>query len=86
MNTAAADRFTDRVTIYDINQISPGTNVYTIDENSDNAIDYQFDKPDFSFAQFRSNLVARWEYIPGSEIFLVWAQGIVGNENPEASL
>ena len=86
VNTAAADRFTDRVTIYDINQISPGTNVYTIDENSDNAIDYQFDKPDFSFAQFRSNLVARWEYIPGSEIFLVWAQGIVGNENPEASL
>ncbi|MDP5093604.1 MAG: carbohydrate binding family 9 domain-containing protein [Polaribacter sp.] len=86
VNTAAADRFTDRVTIYDTNQISTGTNVYTIDENSDNTIDYQFNKPDFSFAQFRSNLVARWEYIPGSEIFLVWAQGVVGNENPDASL
>ncbi|MBG7611656.1 carbohydrate binding family 9 domain-containing protein [Polaribacter sp. BAL334] len=86
VNTAAADRFTDRVTIYDTNQISTRANVYTIDENSDNTIDYQFNKPDFSFAQFRSNLVARWEYIPGSEIFLVWAQGVVGNENPDASL
>ena len=32
--------------------------------------------PDFAFMQFRSNLVLRWEYIPGSEIFLVWSQGI----------
>ena len=29
----------------------------------------------------RSNLVVRWEYIPGSEIFLVWSQGITGFDN-----
>ena len=90
VNIAVANRFTDRVNLYDENQISAvninGSDIYTIDENKDNTIDYQFYKPDFSFVQFRSNLVARWEYIPGSEIFLVWAQGIVGNENPEASL
>ena len=29
----------------------------------------------FTFKQFRSNSVLRWEYRPGSTIFLVWAQG-----------
>lgn len=33
---------------------------------------YTFGNPDFSFRQFRSNLVARWEYRPGSAIYLVW--------------
>ena len=28
--------------------------------------------PDFSFNEFRSNLVARWEYRPGSTLYLVW--------------
>lgn len=31
--------------------------------------------PNFIFTQFRSNLVFRWEYRPGSQLFLVW-----GNE------
>ncbi|MGB0950303.1 MAG: hypothetical protein ACPGU0_09400, partial [Marinirhabdus sp.] len=38
-----------------------------------------------AFVQFRSNLVMRWEYIPGSEIFLVWSQGINGTGDPENS-
>jgi hypothetical protein len=29
----------------------------------------------FSFRQFRSNTVLRWEYRPGSTMFLVWQQG-----------
>jgi hypothetical protein len=29
----------------------------------------------FSFKQFRSNTVLRWEYRPGSTMFLVWQQG-----------
>lgn len=33
-----------------------------------------FDNPDFNFKQFRSNVVLRWEYRPGSELFLVWSQ------------
>lgn len=91
VNIAAAEKFTDRVNFYDQNQISEsidsdGNAIYSIDENIDSVTDYSFDKPDFSFVQFRSNLVARWEYIPGSEIFLVWAQGVVGSENPDASL
>jgi hypothetical protein len=29
----------------------------------------------FSFRQIRTNAVVRWEYLPGSTLFLVWAQG-----------
>ena len=33
-----------------------------------------FDDPGFNVRQFRSNAVLRWEYRPGSTLFLVWAQ------------
>jgi hypothetical protein len=29
----------------------------------------------FNSKQFRSNVVMRWEYRPGSALFLVWQQG-----------
>jgi len=32
----------------------------------------------FNFQEFRSNLVFRWEYRPGSTLFLVWSQGREG--------
>ena len=35
----------------------------------------QGDPGGFNFKQFRSNTVVRWEYRPGSTLFLVWAQG-----------
>ncbi len=34
---------------------------------------FQFRNPDFSFMQFRSNLVFRWEYNLGSTLYFVWA-------------
>lgn len=36
---------------------------------------YSLADPDFSFRQFRSNLVLRWELKPGSSLYLVWSQG-----------
>lgn len=42
-------------------------------ETNYNSKNYYFNKPDFSFNEFRSNLVIRWEYRPGSNIYLVWA-------------
>ena len=36
----------------------------------------------FNFKQFRSNTVLRWEYRPGSTLFLVWAQGREGDGSP----
>lgn len=50
-------------------------NTYSIDEDRNGTSDYSFSNPDFNFRQFRSNLVIRWEYLPGSTIFLVWSQG-----------
>ena len=47
---------------------------YGLDENGDGAIDYKISNPDFNVTQFRSNLVMRWEYIPGSTLFVVWTQ------------
>jgi hypothetical protein len=35
----------------------------------------------FNFQQFRSNVVFRWEYRPGSTLFLVWSQGREGSES-----
>ncbi|EMR01487.1 DUF5916 domain-containing protein [Cesiribacter andamanensis] len=54
------------------------TELYYIDENRDGSTDYQIGNPDFNFVEFRSNMVLRWEYIPGSTLFLVWNQGRSG--------
>jgi hypothetical protein len=51
---------------------------YTVDENGDGTADYSFGDPDFNFRQFRANLVLRWEYIPGSTLYVVWSQGRTG--------
>jgi hypothetical protein len=34
----------------------------------------------FNVKQFRSNVVLRWEYRPGSALFFVWATGRSGSE------
>jgi hypothetical protein len=35
----------------------------------------RFTRPDYSVAELRSNAVMRWEYRPGSTLFVVWSQG-----------
>lgn len=76
-----AKYYGDRISLFKANQISYDSinDYYAVDEDTDGTVDYTINNPDFSFVQFRSNLVVRWEYIPGSEIFLVWSQGITGN-------
>ena len=71
-----AERLTERFQLYDSNQINLSGNDFQVDENRDGTMDYSFSNPDFSYVQFNSNLVLRWEYIPGSELFLVWSQGV----------
>ena len=39
----------------------------------------------FNFKQFRSNVVLRWEYLPGSTVYLVWTQGRSGYEGAEGT-
>jgi len=57
------------------NELTYTNGHYEVDENHDGIADYSFYRPDFNFVQFRSNLVIRWEYRPGSEFYLVWSQG-----------
>ena len=84
ITNSLASKFTDRFQQYNNNQITynSASDSYLVDENVDATTDYSISNPDFSFIQFQSNLVARWEYIPGSEIFLVWSQGLTRNGNP----
>jgi hypothetical protein len=52
-----------------------------IDESGDGNSDYSISKPDFNTKVFLSNLVARWEYRPGSVLFLVWSQNRYNETN-----
>lgn len=52
---------------------------YQLDENNDGLTDYTLINPDFNFHQFRSNLVAKWEYRPGSFLYFVWSSERTGN-------
>lgn len=70
-----AKKYDDRFVRYASNQVSLVNGTYNIDENKDGITDYSFGNPDFNFVQFRSNMVVRWEYRPGSELFLVWSKG-----------
>ncbi|MDR3141765.1 MAG: carbohydrate binding family 9 domain-containing protein [Tannerellaceae bacterium] len=54
----------------------PADNTYSVKEANGEA--YTFANPDFSFREFRFNLVARWEYRPNSTVYLVWTQGRSG--------
>jgi hypothetical protein len=66
-----AGNIEDRYHSYTAEEISydGSANSYTVTEGN---ASYKFGNPDFSFREFRSNLVARWEYRPGSTIYLVW--------------
>ncbi len=85
---ASADILADRFQSLTNTQVTFDDNddTYYIDENLDGSTDYEIGNPDFSFVQFRSNLVVRWEYIPGSEVFLVWSQGVTGSGDPTEHL
>jgi len=55
------------------------TNIYpdannNLDLNGDGEIDVEFEDPDFKVVYFQSNMVLRWEYLPGSTLFIVWTQ------------
>jgi hypothetical protein len=75
-----ADRFADRYHLFTGSEINlnAADNVYYIDEDHNGSADYSFGNPDFNFRQFRSNMVVRWEYKPGSTLYLVWSQGRTG--------
>jgi hypothetical protein len=69
-----AVRFGDRFTKYTGSDVSyvAEDNEYVVNRGS---AQFSFGNPDFNFRALRSNAVLRWEYRPGSALFLVWSQG-----------
>jgi hypothetical protein len=64
-----------------------GANRYTLDPNGNCAVAadrsaqaFSFDNPDLNVRSLRGNAVLRWEYRPGSTLFLVWQQQRAGGE------
>lgn len=71
-----ADKYSDRFEMLISEQTG---NSFLLKENSGKS--YSISNPDFDFSQFRSNMVFRWEYRPGSQLFFVWSNERTRNEN-----
>ena len=55
--------------------ISLANGVYTVDPDADGpAGSFSFADPDFNLKSLRGTIVLRWEYRPGSMLYLVWTQ------------
>ena len=75
-----ADKYNDRFSLLNVD---PNGNEYvTAENNFGTQRPVSFHNPDFNFSQFRSNLVLRWEYLPGSQIYLVWSNERTYFKNP----
>jgi hypothetical protein len=71
---ARARRLTDRVRAFDAASISSlPDDALRIDRGPGRA-PITLDDPDFAVRELKSNAVLRWEYRPGSTLFMVWAQ------------
>lgn len=70
-----AENYDDLYHIYTENETAYVDDTYRIDENGDGQVDYTIGNPDFNFREFRSNLVLRYEYKPGSTFYFVWTHG-----------
>lgn len=78
-----ASDYSNRFQTIDNSVLSNGS--YSVDEDNDDVTDYSYDNPDFNFNQMRSNLVFRWEYRPGSQVYVVWSNERTDWQNPGSS-
>ncbi len=69
-----ADEYRNRFHTYTTAEKFSVDGHYEIDENADGNNDYSFENNNFNYQFFLSNLVVRWEYNPGSSVYLVWSQ------------
>lgn len=70
-----ADKYSDRFHVFSANEINynQNNNEYSIFGIGNNVL-YTLENPEFNIKEFLSNLVFRWEYKPGSTMFIVWSQ------------
>lgn len=71
----------DRFTMLQPNDLLLTDGNILVDRDHDGSHDYRFPRADFNFRQLRSNAVLRWEYRPGSAVFLVWSHERSGSDD-----
>ncbi|HEX6908782.1 MAG TPA: DUF5916 domain-containing protein, partial [Longimicrobium sp.] len=76
-----AARFGDRFRAYG-DELRLADGVYAVEGGAGDEPAYTWRQPDFNLKELRSNLVVRWEYRPGSTLFLVWSQGRQNLDGP----
>jgi hypothetical protein len=56
---------------------------YVLDPDGPGPLDsFQIGNPDFNYKSLRGTVVLRWEYRPGSVLYLVWTQNRADYANP----
>jgi hypothetical protein len=58
---------------------------YTVNASRGTADPFSFENPDFNFKSLRVNTVLRWEWRPGSALYVVWTQARENAANPGTS-
>jgi hypothetical protein len=77
-----AGEYSDRFHLFSWDEYQTDTDGnIRFDENGNGLYDYEIDNPDFNVQFFLSNLVVRWEYRPGSTLYLVWSQNREGTKS-----
>jgi hypothetical protein len=72
-----ARRFTDRYRVFGSELQCEGRRCEG-DVDGDGTADFGFTRPDFNVRQIRSTMVTRWEYRPGSVLYIAWQHGRSG--------
>lgn len=75
VHLANSENYNERFRMFDAGEVvfNADNEVYEVFESGSATADYEFSDPDFNIVQFRSNFVMRWEYVPGSTLFVVWS-------------
>ena len=73
VNDPKADQYSDRFDPLGEDRLTRDGSL-EIDVDGDDTADFTVSDPDFRVASLRTNAVLRWEFNPGSTLFLVWQQ------------
>lgn len=75
ITNSRSDKYADRFRLLTTDELAyqSQNELYEVSDQSGSSL-YTFDQPDFNVKVFLSNMVVRWEYLPGSTIYLVWSQ------------
>ena len=70
-----AEEYTDRYYIFTDDEFKWNDSINSYQITDIPGFKYPIENPDFHIKEFKSNFVARWEFIPGSTLYFVWSQG-----------